>query len=320
MSKHAFMTVTILLLLGLVVGTAGAINAAYPVKVVELGEKIPHAEAYNLDPYNIVPADTVAICWLYEQENYNLARGDYRYLLNCIGRDPVDPDGTKFRRLGEWMDSHDPAPVGEYYAVSNTSPIGDWQATLEQIQSKPQAFRDAHFHLYTVLPDPIPTTAPTPVPTIGSIKISSNPSGASIFLDNALKGITPLTLNDVTNGAHVVLLRYNGYQDYSTTVNILGDISTINPTLEKISSSTSTLTSTQTTVAPTVTTTTPQFTLTATPTTQTPIITTATPRPTSKVNYSATIATMQSQIAEQNAKIEEQGSWIDQILSFLGLK
>lgn len=165
MSKRICMTVTILLLMGLIVGTVGAINAAYPVKTVELGEEIPHAEAYNLDPYNIVPADTVAICWLYEQENYNLARGDYRYLLNCIGRDPVDPDGIKFRRLGEWMDSHNSAPVGEYYAVSNTSPITDWQATLDQIQGNPQTFRDAHFHLYTVLPDPAPTTAPTPVPT-----------------------------------------------------------------------------------------------------------------------------------------------------------
>jgi hypothetical protein len=158
------MTVTILLLMGLVVGTVGAINAAYPVKVVELGETIPHDEAYNLDPYNIVPADTISICWLtYETD---LKKVDSpMYLLNCIGRDPVDPDGSKFRRLGEWMDSHTPAPVGEYYAISNQSPITNWQATLEQIQINPQAFRDTHFHLYTVLPDPIPTTAPTPVPT-----------------------------------------------------------------------------------------------------------------------------------------------------------
>ena len=159
------MTVTILLLMGLIVGTVSAINAAYPVKMVELGESIPHAEAYNLDPYNIVPADTMAICHLYEQNGYNLTRGDYRYLLDCIGRDPVDPDGSKFRYLGTWFDSHDPAPVGEYYAISNSSPISDWQATLDQIQTNPQAFRNAHYYLYTVLPDPIPTTAPTPVPT-----------------------------------------------------------------------------------------------------------------------------------------------------------
>lgn len=164
------------------------------------------------------------------------------------------------------------------------------------------------------VPTPTPTPTPIPTPTIGSITITSNPTGASIFLDNAIKGITPLTLKDVPNGAHVVLLRYNGYQDYSTSVTVLGDTSTVNPTLEKISSST------QTTVVPTVTTTTSQLIPTTTLSTQIPTSTTATPRPTSKVNYSATIATMQSQIAEQNAKIEEQGSWIDQILKFLGLK
>jgi hypothetical protein len=165
MSKRICMTVTILLLMGLIVGTAGAINSAYPVKMVELGETIPYDQAYNLDPYNIVPADTMAICHMYEQENYDLTKGDYRYLLNCVGRNPVDPDGSRFRYLGAHFDSHNPAPVGEYYAISNTSPIGDYNAVLIQIQNDPQAFRDAHYHLYTVLPDPVPTTAPTPVPT-----------------------------------------------------------------------------------------------------------------------------------------------------------
>lgn len=313
MKKSLMPWLTILLLMGLIVGTASAWMIGAQVKNVTLGEQFEEVEAYDLDARGILPENTVAICRIYPVMDTRTNKTIDTIYCNYYGGPSDYTFGTVYNI---------PMP-GEYYAVQYPSQyLGKYNRSINREGLDLKKFRADNLRIFTIIPAPIPTylPTPTPTPTIGSIKISSNPSGASIFLDNALKGITPLTLNDVTNGAHVVLLRYNGYQDYSTTVNILGDISTINPTLEKISSSTSTLTSTQTTVAPTVTTTTPQFTLTATPTTQTPIITTATPRPTSKVNYSATIATMQSQIAEQNAKIEEQGSWIDQILRFLGLK
>jgi len=160
-----------------------------------------------------------------------------------------------------------------------------------------------------------PTPTPTPTQSIGSIVVQSNPTGATIFLDNAIKGITPLTLTSVPNGNHVVLLRLHGYQDSTNTVILAGDTQTVNPTLTPSNAPTTGVTTVATTgavtSAPTTGIITTQFTTPAT---------TATPRPTAKVNYSATIAVMQSQIAEQNAKIEEQESWIDQILRFLGLK
>ncbi|MDO8874215.1 MAG: PEGA domain-containing protein [Methanoregula sp.] len=156
-----------------------------------------------------------------------------------------------------------------------------------------------------------PTPTPIPTPSIGNIVVQSSPAGATIFLDNAIKGITPLTINSVPNGAHVVLLRLDGYQDSSSSINVLGDTQTINPTFTP-KTTTIGATTIPTTVSVTTTTT-----IGAIITELTTTGTTATPEPTATVNYSATIAAMQSQIAEQNAKITEQGNILDQITHFL---
>jgi len=147
------MTVTILILMGLIVGTAGAINSAYPVKMIELGETIPYDQAYNLDPYNIVPADTGFICRLDTS-------------ANCISRRANDPDGSYFRYFGAWQDSNNPAPSGEYYAVPYSSQyvIGNTSLALDRIKTETE-FKTTHLKLYTVLPAPTPTPSPTPEPT-----------------------------------------------------------------------------------------------------------------------------------------------------------
>lgn len=57
-------------------------------------------------------------------------------------------------------------------------------------------------------------------PATGSIVIQSSPSGADVYLDNVYKGLSPVTLNDVTAGSHIVTFRMSGYTDaqYTTTV------------------------------------------------------------------------------------------------------
>jgi hypothetical protein len=72
---------------------------------------------------------------------------------------------------------------------------------------------------------------PTPTPAFGSIVITSDPTGSSVYLDNAIKGITPVTLESVPNGAHSVLLRYDGYQDYTRDVTVLAGQQEIRATL-----------------------------------------------------------------------------------------
>ncbi len=64
---------------------------------------------------------------------------------------------------------------------------------------------------------------PGPTPNLnGLMTVRSNPSGANIYLDNAFRGLTPLTLVDVPEGSHTVILKMNGYLDWQSSVNVPG--------------------------------------------------------------------------------------------------
>ena len=71
-----------------------------------------------------------------------------------------------------------------------------------------------------------PTWSDPPLPITGYISISSNPSGASIYLDYSYKGTTPITLEDVTTGSHNVKLKKSGYSDIYKTVTVYEDTTT----------------------------------------------------------------------------------------------
>lgn len=91
------------------------------------------------------------------------------------------------------------------------------------------------------------TPTPTPTPTYGSIGVSSTPSSANIYLDNEYKGLTTLNMNNVANGNHIVLVRLTGYQDWTQTVAVLGNSTSLSATLVAITNTTTTTT----TVTPT---------------------------------------------------------------------
>jgi hypothetical protein len=61
---------------------------------------------------------------------------------------------------------------------------------------------------------------PTPVQSSGGLNIVSSPSGAETYIDNLYRGYTPATLTGISPGQHLVLLKYSGYIDYSTTTTI----------------------------------------------------------------------------------------------------
>jgi hypothetical protein len=67
------------------------------------------------------------------------------------------------------------------------------------------------------------TTTTTPTPAYGNIRVSSIPSGANIYLDNEYKGLTTLTLKNVENGNHVLIVRLTGYQDWTENVMVQGN-------------------------------------------------------------------------------------------------
>jgi len=64
--------------------------------------------------------------------------------------------------------------------------------------------------------------SPGPTPyTNGQVTVRSSPSGANIYLDNAYRGLTPLTLVDIPQGSHAIILKLNGYQDWQSSVNVV---------------------------------------------------------------------------------------------------
>ena len=72
-----------------------------------------------------------------------------------------------------------------------------------------------------------PVTAGT-----GSVSLSSSPAGATVFLDAVPMGTTPIELNTITAGNHIIEIKAPGY--VTTTVQITvkpGDAITMSPTL-----------------------------------------------------------------------------------------
>lgn len=71
-----------------------------------------------------------------------------------------------------------------------------------------------------------------PNPTTGDISIVSAPSQAQVYLNNAFRGITPLTLEGLAPGSYTVLLKMNGYVDWQATQQVTaGQTAQISATL-----------------------------------------------------------------------------------------
>jgi len=54
----------------------------------------------------------------------------------------------------------------------------------------------------------------------GSISVSSNPTGASLYVDTIYQGITNQVVSNLAVGSHTVTLKKSGYQDYSQTATV----------------------------------------------------------------------------------------------------
>jgi hypothetical protein len=74
--------------------------------------------------------------------------------------------------------------------------------------------------VYSIQANMVPGTSGITPDSNGQITVRSNPSGANIYLDNAYRGLTPLTLVDIQKGSHTIILKMNGYQDWQSSVNV----------------------------------------------------------------------------------------------------
>ncbi|MCE5299217.1 MAG: PEGA domain-containing protein [Methanoregulaceae archaeon] len=82
-------------------------------------------------------------------------------------------------------------------------------------------------------------------PTTGGISVISAPSQAEVYLNNAFRGLTPITLDSLTPGSYTVLIKLSGYQDWQVTQQVTaGQTAQISATLIPVSQPTSTPTQT----------------------------------------------------------------------------
>jgi hypothetical protein len=70
---------------------------------------------------------------------------------------------------------------------------------------------------------------------LGTIDVSSSPSGASLYVDSEYMGTTPYTVEDLATGSHKVSLVKAGYDDWGKLVRVTeGDTTVIEATLDPV--------------------------------------------------------------------------------------
>lgn len=80
----------------------------------------------------------------------------------------------------------------------------------------------------SLVPSPTLTATPTQLslPDIGTASISSEPSGAEVFVDSVFRGTTPLILVSIEQGTHTILVTKEGYEAWQTEI-VVQDASNI---------------------------------------------------------------------------------------------
>ncbi len=65
------------------------------------------------------------------------------------------------------------------------------------------------------------TLTSVPNPTTGAISVTSSPSGGEVYVNNAFRGLTPITLDSLNPGSYAVLIKLSGYSDWSSTAQVV---------------------------------------------------------------------------------------------------
>ncbi len=95
----------------------------------------------------------------------------------------------------------------------------------------------------TILPPPANETANatarvTPVTTMppdsGMLSISSTPTGSQVYVDSVSMGVTPITLDNIAPGSHLVEIKSPGYLTFSLQVTVnAGETTSLSPNMVK---------------------------------------------------------------------------------------
>ena len=100
---------------------------------------------------------------------------------------------------------------------------------VNPIPSDGWATATATFTVAVLVPVP-----PRPLPIQGTLSIDSSPRGAQIFVNGALRGVTPARI-DLQPGSYELRVRLPGYEEFVSTVNIrAGSTTSVNALLQPV--------------------------------------------------------------------------------------
>jgi len=75
--------------------------------------------------------------------------------------------------------------------------------------------------------------------TSGALYVLSTPSNSNVYLDSAYQGSTPITLNNLASGSHILEIDHAGYYDWKSSVSVpAGGTRTVDATLNPMPAST----------------------------------------------------------------------------------
>lgn len=115
------------------------------------------------------------------------------------------------------------------YLTVTDGPISPSAPTIAVTSSEPGTIP------VTFLPVATPEQTAAPLPSgPGSLSVSSNPYGATVYIDSVMSGPTPLDLPSVPAGNHLVEIKAPGYVTYTAQVLVkTGETTSVGPTLVK---------------------------------------------------------------------------------------
>lgn len=119
-------------------------------------------------------------------------------------------------------------PQAEIYRDGQLLGKGSWKGPLKKgnylFETRRQYHRPQQRQVQvTSITDPIDITLLAPVPILGSLRLTSEPTGAAIEMDGNKVGVTPYVVNDALVGPHHVRMTIPGYQPAEALVTIEED-------------------------------------------------------------------------------------------------
>jgi hypothetical protein len=129
--------------------------------------------------------------------------GNGIYVMSSPPRANVYLDGV-LRGVAPLMLSN--TVPGSHQVIVNLSGYDDWESTVVVPQSGTKT-------VAAVLDE-------NDEKTVRGINVTSKPSGARVLLDSTERGVTPVTLNNIAAGIHILEIEYAGYDAWKSTVSV----------------------------------------------------------------------------------------------------